>query len=429
MSADATPSPQSQPAPTAPAAPAPQPAPAVPAPPPPPSWKPLSPLDRRILGVLVEKQKTSKTADAYPLTLNALVTGCNQKSNRDPILELDEVEVEEAVEALQPRGLVSRITGGRVDRFRHELYTTWTNAGPELAVLAELLLRGPQTKGDLRVRAARMAPIDSLEAARRRTQAAPGAAVGGVPDGGGSARRGGLARVPRPRRTRTTQSASRGRALGALRIRRARRALVHPEPRWKPSWRRAGRNRSSQDSRLGGAGNAVDRRSEATGSAHRRLTRRYTSWLANMNEEEWLNGTDPLALLDCAPPAAHARKHRAADAPVPHVPARVRAGTACGPGCRVCAALVELAERYADALPEDAFPEKVALIAARLMNSAGELADLNDAATDLGEYLCASGECFRLAVARPDLLLETWVGAGWLPSCTCRSRPTRRISV
>jgi uncharacterized protein YceH (UPF0502 family) len=113
--------------------------------------------------VLVEKQKTSKTADAYPLTLNALVTGCNQKSNRDPILELDEVEVEEGIEALQPRGLVSRITGGRVDRFRHELYTAWTSNGPELAVLAELLLRGPQTKGDLRVRAARMAAIEALD--------------------------------------------------------------------------------------------------------------------------------------------------------------------------------------------------------------------------------------------------------------------------
>ena len=59
---------------------------------------------------------------------------------------------------------MTRITGGRVDRFRHELYALWTDAGPELAVLAELLLRGPQTKGDLRTRAARMAPIDSLDA-------------------------------------------------------------------------------------------------------------------------------------------------------------------------------------------------------------------------------------------------------------------------
>jgi uncharacterized protein len=156
MSADATPAPQPQPSP-APASPPPPP------PPPAPSWEPLSPVERRILGVLVEKQKTSKTADAYPLTLNALQTGCNQKSNRDPVLDLDEIEVEEGIEALQPRGLVERITGGRVDRFRHRLYDAWTSAGPELAVLAELLLRGPQTKGDLRTRAARMAPIESLD--------------------------------------------------------------------------------------------------------------------------------------------------------------------------------------------------------------------------------------------------------------------------
>ncbi len=148
MPTDATPAPQPQPAPAPPA----------------PNWEPLAPVERRILGVLVEKQKTSKSADSYPLSLNALQTGCNQKSNRDPVTELDEVEVEEAVEALQPRGLVTRITGGRVDRFRHELYALWTDAGPELAVLAELLLRGPQTKGDLRTRAARMAPIDSLDA-------------------------------------------------------------------------------------------------------------------------------------------------------------------------------------------------------------------------------------------------------------------------
>jgi uncharacterized protein YceH (UPF0502 family) len=113
--------------------------------------------------VLVEKQKTSKTADAYPLTLNALVTGCNQKTNRDPVLDLDEVEVEEGLNVLQKKLLVIRITGGRAERFRHNLYDTWTRNGPELAVLAELLLRGPQTKGDLRSRAARMDPIDTLD--------------------------------------------------------------------------------------------------------------------------------------------------------------------------------------------------------------------------------------------------------------------------
>src|SRR5436305_236464 len=97
MSADATPLPAAQPAP------------AAPPPPPPPVWQPIPPLERRILGVLIEKQKTSKTADAYPLTLNALVTGCNQKSNRDPVLDLDEVEVEEGLAALQKKFLVARI--------------------------------------------------------------------------------------------------------------------------------------------------------------------------------------------------------------------------------------------------------------------------------------------------------------------------------
>jgi hypothetical protein len=121
-------------------------------------------VERRILGVLIEKQKTSKTADAYPLTLNALVTGCNQKTNRDPVTDLTDDEVEEGLSALQKKGLVGRITGGRVERFKHNLYDIWTRSGPEMAVLGELLLRGPQTKGDLRGRAARMAPIDTLDA-------------------------------------------------------------------------------------------------------------------------------------------------------------------------------------------------------------------------------------------------------------------------
>ena len=116
-----------------------------------------------MLGVLVEKQKTAKTADAYPLSLNSLTTGCNQKSNRDPVLDLTEDEVEETLSGLQPKGLVSRLVGGRVDRFRHLLYELWTSNGPQLAVLAELLLRGPQTRGELRGRASRMAPIDTLD--------------------------------------------------------------------------------------------------------------------------------------------------------------------------------------------------------------------------------------------------------------------------
>ncbi|VTT99728.1 Uncharacterized protein OS=Singulisphaera acidiphila (strain ATCC BAA-1392 / DSM 18658 / VKM B-2454 / MOB10) GN=Sinac_6325 PE=4 SV=1: DUF480 [Gemmataceae bacterium] len=152
MSADANPAPaQPQPTPS-------------PAQPPAPTWEPLTPLERRILGVLVEKQKTSKSADSYPLSLNALWTGCNQKSNRDPVMDLSDDDVDQGMLPLQKRGLAARITGGRVERFRHNLYDHWTRNGAEMAVLAELLLRGPQTKGDLRVRASRMDPIDTLDA-------------------------------------------------------------------------------------------------------------------------------------------------------------------------------------------------------------------------------------------------------------------------
>lgn len=144
MSPDATP-PQPQPA------------------PPPETWEPLPPLERRVLGVLVEKQKTSKTADAYPLTLNALTTGCNQKSNRDPVMDLTDDEVEETLSSLQKKGLVVRMTGSRVDRYRHLLYETWKVTKLEMAVLAELLLRGAQTKGELRGRVSRMDPVDTLD--------------------------------------------------------------------------------------------------------------------------------------------------------------------------------------------------------------------------------------------------------------------------
>lgn len=131
--------------------------------PPPPKWEPLSVIERRIIGVLIEKQRTAKTADIDPLTLNALITGCNQKSNRDPILDLSEAEVDETARGLQRRGLITRVIMGRADRFRPEVSTAWTSKILEISVLAELLLRGPQTKGDLRVRASRMAPIDTLE--------------------------------------------------------------------------------------------------------------------------------------------------------------------------------------------------------------------------------------------------------------------------
>jgi uncharacterized protein len=125
----------------------------------------LSLHERRVLGVLVEKQKT--TPDTYPMSLNGLTTGCNQKSNRDPVLSLDDYEVEETLVGAQKKGLVIKIEGsGRVEKWRHNLYPAWQVSEVEMAVLAELLLRGPQTEGELRGRASRMNPIEDLDKLR-----------------------------------------------------------------------------------------------------------------------------------------------------------------------------------------------------------------------------------------------------------------------
>ncbi len=126
-----------------------------------PRWKPLSAIDRRVAGVLVEKAKT--TPNAYPLTLNAIVTGCNQKSNRFPLLELDPDAVQESLDRLREMGAVGLVQGlGRVEKFRHYLYDWFGVDKVELAVMAELLLRGAQTLGELRARAARMEPIRDM---------------------------------------------------------------------------------------------------------------------------------------------------------------------------------------------------------------------------------------------------------------------------
>ena len=128
------------------------------------AWPVLSPNERRVLGVLVEKAKT--TPDVYPLSLNSLVTGSNQKSNREPVMSLSELDVEETLDSAQKKGLAVKVTGGRVERWRHVLYEAWQVGKVELAILAELLLRGPQTEGELRGRASRMEPIDDLDSLR-----------------------------------------------------------------------------------------------------------------------------------------------------------------------------------------------------------------------------------------------------------------------
>lgn len=124
---------------------------------------PLTPRERRVLGVLVEKQKT--TPEGYPLSLKALVTGCNQKSARDPVTNYDEDDVEETLTALRKKGAAVVVEGsGRVVRYKHTLYDWLDLKGKAaaMAVLAELMLRGPQTEGDLRSRANRMDSIPDL---------------------------------------------------------------------------------------------------------------------------------------------------------------------------------------------------------------------------------------------------------------------------
>lgn len=127
----------------------------------------LTAVEARILGVLVEKQCT--TPDVYPLTVNALVTGCNQKTSRDPVMNLSEAEVALAVDELRAKSLVVETYGasGRVVRHGHNLDRVLHLPKATVALLAALMLRGPQTPGELRVscdRLYRFPDISSLEA-------------------------------------------------------------------------------------------------------------------------------------------------------------------------------------------------------------------------------------------------------------------------
>jgi len=124
----------------------------------------LDATEARVLGVLIEKELT--TPEQYPLTLNAATNGSNQKNNRDPVLELTEHEVDRSLRKMIVKGFVGSVhpLGSRVEKFRHNAATVLSVEKPQLAVLAELLLRGAQQPGELRARACRMAPIESLGA-------------------------------------------------------------------------------------------------------------------------------------------------------------------------------------------------------------------------------------------------------------------------
>lgn len=122
----------------------------------------LSPAETRVLGCLIEKERT--TPENYPLSLNSLISACNQLTNREPILTLGDREVEDALDSLRQKKLATVIfgAGSRVQKYRHILADIYNFSPQEYALLCVLLLRGPQTAGELRQRADRMAPFAAL---------------------------------------------------------------------------------------------------------------------------------------------------------------------------------------------------------------------------------------------------------------------------
>jgi uncharacterized protein len=122
----------------------------------------LHPVEVRVLGSLLEKEVT--TPEYYPLSLNALVNACNQKSNRDPAVNYDADAVEQALHSLRNKGLLLAITGAgsRVPKYGHRISETLNLGRRELAILCELMVRGPQTLGELRTHCERMHAFDDL---------------------------------------------------------------------------------------------------------------------------------------------------------------------------------------------------------------------------------------------------------------------------
>lgn len=124
----------------------------------------LDAIEARVLGVLIEKDQT--TPEQYPLSLNSATLGCNQKSNRHPVLDLTEAEVNAALGKLIVKGLAGSVhpMGSRVERFRHNTESVFEVTKAQAALLAELLMRGPQQPGELRARVSRMTPLESQQA-------------------------------------------------------------------------------------------------------------------------------------------------------------------------------------------------------------------------------------------------------------------------
>jgi uncharacterized protein YceH (UPF0502 family) len=138
----------------------------------------LSLLETRVIGVLYEKQHT--VPDTYPLTLNALVSGCNQKTSRDPVMAATETEVQAAIDSLKGYSLVIETSGGRVARYAHNLERVLQLPQAAAALITALMLRGPQTAGELRIGCERMykfSDISSVQGFLEQLAARPAAAL------------------------------------------------------------------------------------------------------------------------------------------------------------------------------------------------------------------------------------------------------------
>jgi uncharacterized protein YceH (UPF0502 family) len=181
------------------------------------TFQPLSPLEARVLGVLVEKQRS--VPDTYPLSLNALVAGCNQKTSRAPIMDVAEADVLQALDGLNARSLIVESSGGRVMRYAHNAERVLDLPTQSVALLATLALRGPQTAAELRSNSERLhrfADVSTVEAfLRELAERASGPLVAE------------LARMPGTRETRWMQLLT-GAAAEPAQLREATTAVAAP---------------------------------------------------------------------------------------------------------------------------------------------------------------------------------------------------------
>jgi uncharacterized protein YceH (UPF0502 family) len=138
----------------------------------------LSLLETRVLGTLAEKERT--VPDTYPLSLNALVSGCNQKTSRHPVMEATEAEVQATIDSLKSHNLVMETSGGRVSRYSHNVERVLQVPSQSVALLTVLMLRGPQTAGELRIACERMhrfADISAVQGFLQELAARPAGAL------------------------------------------------------------------------------------------------------------------------------------------------------------------------------------------------------------------------------------------------------------